>query len=389
MSASITIGVLPTEGRRQALLTAAPPVVFGLGIAAGALVMGGPWNTIPTWRLVLGLALMAVPWAVIVVGGVMAAARRLPTWGYTWAGAAVIMLLLGAQTAAEELAEQGTLALSPVVESIAGILLVLANLAVLLLAAVRGSEKAGLVSLAQAAIMGLSLCQAATYAPFNRLDVALLAAPVGLAMGLLMHLYCRGARRDRAAATAILWLINAGLVWLLNSVWRDWLLDHDKTSPAVPLLLLLTALLLAGPILGILVSLGRRQRKRMVALLLLVPAVCGASLAAYSWAQTRALEEHPVYAAPEEGAAALVAQLYSDMERVDIVYANESVFPHLWFVETHVWAAERSDGTPLSARGYDNPGWFFLRLQNGWVFVAEDRLPELVALGCWLFGLSG
>jgi hypothetical protein len=260
MSNSIQSQAPTTQVRKETLLAAAPPIVFGLGIAAGALVMGGPWNAIPGWRLVAGLVLIALPWVVIVVGGAIASVRRLPAWGYTWAGAAVLMLALAAQTAAEELTEGSSLVVPPVVEWLAAILVIVANLVLLLVAAVRGSDKAGLVSFSQAAIMGLSLCQAATYAPFNRLDVAILAAPVGLAMGFLVCFYMRTSPGGQVGALAILCAINAGLVWLLHGVWREWLLEQGKTSPAVPLLVLLNALLFAGPLLGILVSLGRRYR---------------------------------------------------------------------------------------------------------------------------------
>lgn len=390
MSGSVSTDALPPQSGRNALLTAAPPAVFGLGIAVGALVMGGPYHSIPTWRLVLGIALTALPWVVIVAGGIVAAVRRLPlSWGYTWAGAAVMMTVLAAQTIGEELAERGTFVLSPVAESILGVALILANVALLIVAAVRGKALAGLVSVAQAAIMGISLCQAATYAPFNRLDIALLAVPVGLVMGVLIHLYRQGPGRVRAGVVAALWLTNAGLLWLLNSVWTDWLQRQDKASPAVPLLFLLTALLLAGPILGILVSLGRRWRPLAAALLLLAPALCGISLGAYSGAQLEALQGQAIYASPEEDAQALVATLYSGVERVDLIHAGQSIVPDLWFVELHVWAASRSDGRGLASRDHDNPGWFFLRVPDGWVFIPEDRHPELVSLGKWLLDLVG
>ena len=198
----------------------------------------------------------------IIGGGVFAALRRLPFWGYTWAGAAVMMTVLAAQIAAEELAEEGALVLSPVAESAIGVVLVLANLCLLLVAALRAGKNAGLVSLAQAAILGLSVYQSATAAPFDRRDIALLAAPVGLLMGALIYTYTGGTARTRIAATALLWLTNAGLVVMIQEVWGDWMAAHDKSSPALPLLFLLTALLLAGPILHLLVSLAKRFREQ-------------------------------------------------------------------------------------------------------------------------------
>lgn len=85
----------------------------------------------------------------------------------------------------------------------------------------------------------------------------------------------------------------------------------------------------------------------------------------------------------------LIANHYSGVERADRVHAGENIFADLWFVEAHVWAAGRSDERGFAHRGYDNPGWYFLRVQDGWVFVPEGRLPEVIAFGKWLFGLSG
>jgi hypothetical protein len=109
----------------------------------------------------------------------------------------------------------------------------------------------------------------------------------------------------------------------------------------------------------------------------------------YSAGQLRALEGQMVYPTPEDGMRELIANYYSGVDKVKIVHAGKDIFNDLWFVEAHVWAASRSDGKGFSGRDYDNPGWFFLRVQNGWVFVPEGKFPEIIAFGKWLFGLSG
>ena len=73
---------------------------------------------------------------------------------------------------------------------------------------------------------------------------------------------------------------------------------------------------------------------------------------------------------------------------IDLIKLKE-IFDNLWFVEAHVWAASRSDGKGFSGRDYDNPGCFFLRVQNGWVFIPEGKFPEIIAFGKWFFSLSG
>jgi len=109
----------------------------------------------------------------------------------------------------------------------------------------------------------------------------------------------------------------------------------------------------------------------------------------YSVGQLRTLKGRTVYATPENGMRELIANYHSGVERVEIIHAGKEIFNDLWFVEAHVWAATRSDGRGFSGRAYDNPGWFFLRVQNGWVFVPEGKFPEIIAFGKWLFGLSG
>lgn len=108
----------------------------------------------------------------------------------------------------------------------------------------------------------------------------------------------------------------------------------------------------------------------------------------YSTKQLQALRGQEVYVTPEKGAQELIAQYYSGVNKVEIVHAGREIFEELWFIEAHVWAAKRSDGKGFSDRDYDNPGWFFLHVQNGWIFVPESKYPEILAFGKWLYGLS-
>ena len=135
---------------------------------------------------------------------------------------------------------------------------------------------------------------------------------------------------------------------------------------------------------------GRRRKLRLgVAIVVLMVSFVLISIGLFSAGQLRTLKGQAIYATPEDGMRRLIAGYYSGVERVDIVHAGKSIFPDLWFVEAHVWAAGRSDGKGFAHQGYDNPGWYFLRVQNGWVFVPEGRFPEIIAFGKWLFGLAG
>ncbi len=107
----------------------------------------------------------------------------------------------------------------------------------------------------------------------------------------------------------------------------------------------------------------------------------------YSTKQLHALRSQEVYVTPEKGAQELIAQYYSNVNKVEIVHAGREIFEELWFVEVRVWAAKRSDGKGFLDRDYDNPGWYFLHVQNGWIFVPESKFPEIIAFGKWLYGL--
>ena len=107
----------------------------------------------------------------------------------------------------------------------------------------------------------------------------------------------------------------------------------------------------------------------------------------YSAKQLQALNDQEVYVTPEKGAQELIVRYYSGVKKVEIVHAGQETFEELWFVEVRVWAAKRNYGKGFSGRDYDNPGWFFLHVQNGWVFVPESKFPEIIAFGKWLYGL--
>jgi hypothetical protein len=119
-------------------------------------------------------------------------------------------------------------------------------------------------------------------------------------------------------------------------------------------------------------------------------------LAAGSWAYMaltlKAARREGVYATPEEGMRTLTKS-WMDIERVEIDRAGRNAhdgsLPHVWFATAKVWAARRGDGQPVSARGYDLPGSFFLHVSDGWVHMAEGQLPQLVGWLMTLYGYQG
>ena len=133
------------------------------------------------------------------------------------------------------------------------------------------------------------------------------------------------------------------------------------------------------------------KRRKFLIIFAAIILIVGAFLIAtwvYSTKQLQSLRGQEVYVTPEKGAQELIARYYSSVNKVEIVHAGREIFEELWFVEVRVWAAKRSDGKGFSDRDYDNPGWFFLHFQKGWVFVPESKFPEIIAFGKWLYGLS-
>ena len=140
----------------------------------------------------------------------------------------------------------------------------------------------------------------------------------------------------------------------------------------------------------LLYELSMSKRRKFLVIFAAIIFVVGAFFIAtwvYSTKQLQALRGQEVYVTPEKGAQELIALYYSVVNKVEIVQAGREIFEELWFVEVRVWAAKRSDGKGFSNRDYDNPGWFFLHVQNGWVFVPESKFPEIIAFGKGFYGL--
>jgi hypothetical protein len=106
-----------------------------------------------------------------------------------------------------------------------------------------------------------------------------------------------------------------------------------------------------------------------------------------------AAERQGIYATAEDGMRARVMKSWMDVDKVEIQYAGPNAFdgsnPHVWFVTAKVWAARRGNWKPLSPKGYDLAGSFFVRVQDGWVHVSEGCFPELLGLYVQIFDYWG
>jgi hypothetical protein len=248
----MTLGDRPLNmDKRQAAIAALPPLLLGMGIMLSAMIRTDVWYRLPTWQLYLSVVIVLVPGLIVAVGGLIALRKRIPDWGLTWVGCAFMGFTLFTQVFVGEGLDEGWLNLSVIVETILALIFFGAGLLLLVLTARRGWEKGGLFTIAVAATMGLSLFQSLTAAPFNRDDIALLAGPSGLIYAILIYIFIFQPGTSKIAIILGVGLINTGVALIASNAWQSWMENKGATSPLFPLLVLLTGLLLSGPVSGL------------------------------------------------------------------------------------------------------------------------------------------
>ena len=240
------------EDHREAIVAALPPLIFGFAMALSALIIREPWYKVPEWRMILGIGVTLFASAILAVGGIQALRKRIPDWGYSWIGYSYMGLVLFVKTFAEEQADEGLSMISPVVDNIIAILVLLGMAVFLGIAVLRGWRQAGLLSFSYAGMMGISLFGMLSAAPINRSDLTLLVAPASLIAAFLVYLYCRSTDMQRVLSMFGLVLLYAGVLWAILYAWQPWYLERGGTSPILPLFVIFLILLLSGPMLGIL-----------------------------------------------------------------------------------------------------------------------------------------
>jgi len=252
------------KGQGRAVLAALPPLIIGLGIGAGATINGGSWFDLALWQKGLLMLLTVLPVGILGVGGLVALVRSIPEWSYTWVGGTFVAATVLLKILAEERAEVGAAIVSPGVDAGIALALVLAGGVVLVIAALRGWAQAGLTSIGFVSIFGITTFSMLRAAPFQRNDLVLLAAPLGLAQALLTYVYVRGRGWGvaRWLYLGAIWLLNGAPMVLAHRVWQPWLAARGRTSPVLPLLVIVTILAWAGPLAGLLGKPIRRSLNR-------------------------------------------------------------------------------------------------------------------------------
>jgi hypothetical protein len=243
--------IAPEEGR-QDIWMAIPPLLLGLGVAVAALVRTDVWYRLPTWQLWTSVALTLLPGLIVGAGGLLALIRGVPDWGITWIGCGFMGFVLATQVMLGELVDEGTITLAPNVDTAIGLAFMLTGLVILVVLAMRGWARSGLFTMAAAATMGLSLLQSVTAAPINRDDLALLAGPLGLLFAILILIYIRKRGANRWFALLATAALNIGAIVIATSAWSGWRSPPELGAMVTALLVLMTGLLAAGPISGLL-----------------------------------------------------------------------------------------------------------------------------------------
>ncbi len=164
--------------RRDAWLAALPAVLLGLSITVSLLlraplsrlVIGGPTRVrygpdINTGGMVVGIGVLLLAVLTLVAGSVVSVVRRLPLWGYTWARAAVMAILC----ALIAVADDSPYLVSPVIDMLIVIVLLLMMGAALGAASWRGPLLGGLAGLSTTMILSLVVVSWASARPLQPL----------------------------------------------------------------------------------------------------------------------------------------------------------------------------------------------------------------------------
>lgn len=234
--------------RREIIIATLPPIILGLGITTASLITHKPWYTLPQWRLMLSIAILLASGFLIGCGAMYALFRRIPDWGYTWVGTAFMGTVLFIHTILGELSDDGNLFVTDEVGIAITLLFMLLGFIFLLFSSWRGWQRAGLFSIALSITFALSLWQAVVAAPFNRYDVAIFALPLGLLIAILIYLYFKGSDTTRVLVIFGVAVLNVFVIFIAVSAWDAWLENAGKPSPLLPLIVILTLLLVTGPI---------------------------------------------------------------------------------------------------------------------------------------------
>jgi hypothetical protein len=247
--------------KRDAWLAALPPVLLGLSIALSLLlraplsqlVIGGPTRVhyapgVITGAMMVTIGVIALASLILVIGGVVAVAQRLPLWGHTWVGTTVMVIVLALMVVSDDL----PYLVSPVIDMLIVIALMLLLGAALVAVAWRGPLLGGLAGLSTIMILSLVVVSWASNPPISRLDVGLLVGPLGLVYGGLIYGFVTSSPARKTALLTIGGILCLATMWGAEyGVFWQWRVSHGQTGQPLILLAVGLAILAFGPAVGL------------------------------------------------------------------------------------------------------------------------------------------
>jgi len=239
------------DTKRLRIIAALPLLLFGFGISATSLTRGGPWYSVPKWRLTFSIVIGLLPMIALAIVGIIALIRRIPDWGLTWVGSAFMGFLIFVKTLAEELAEVGQRIISEPVEIGIVLLLFFAGMALLVFVGMRGWERGGLLSIGFSVTFSLTFFWAVTAAPFYRHDLAIWTGPFSLLLAALTYLYTQTSNSSRLIILFGIGIINIVGLLTANTIWQDWSQSQGRSLSAIPFVIFMLMFLVCGPIMGL------------------------------------------------------------------------------------------------------------------------------------------
>jgi len=202
------------------LLGAIPPLVLGLVLSLfvmafvplGSVVWGAatplrlpvPGQTLRAPAVMFGLMIL-----LLTGGALVGLVRRCAAWGHTWSTAAVVAVAMGLSILADDV----PYVVSPHIDVLMLVALVLALAIVAFVAARRSVTEAALVAMGFTSASSLVAGFSTVGSPILRMDIALAMAPAGIAFALLIVAFLRWQGRVRWIALVLTAALAGVLIW--------------------------------------------------------------------------------------------------------------------------------------------------------------------------------
>lgn len=241
------------KNRHEAILAVVPPLLLGFG-SAFAILTNQLVASIATW-ICIALAISA--------GAAIALIRGMPIWGDIWLGTFIIFSALILRLLMEEGKGASLSVSSPLMSSVITVFVFFMLMVLIITIVLKGWRRVGLVSIGLSTTLVIGIWITFARPPFNREDLALLVAPIGIVTAVCTYLYMRKSDMVRVFSLIFVWLLCLSTVWMANHVYHEWFNERGRAFPFIALMIILSVLLWAGPFMVWTISFGRKMAKHL------------------------------------------------------------------------------------------------------------------------------